>query len=153
MTQGDYSLVMVEELGLKTKDVSAAKREAMRHDYEDGAITIAEMAQRYGVAPRRIYSLRARYGWRPRRAIAEHVNRADVIRTLMRVLKRQVAQLDNNTAVPGERQAAMLAVHTRSLEKLMRMDKAEHAALAQRVSRAEQDRLKLIRRLAELGRT
>lgn len=124
----------------------------MRQDYEASELSVSEIAAKYGVGAKRVYSLRLEHGWRPRRRSA-HVDRADVIKTMMLVLKRQLTQLERDMKVPGEKEAAVLASLARSLEKLIKLDQAESAAAGQQVSRIEHARLKLIRRMAELDRT
>jgi hypothetical protein len=143
---------MVEELGQVTKQVAAEKLAAVRQDYEDGELSIDDLAAKHGITRRRVFELRNAHGWKPRRG-SVRVDRADLIKTMLLVLKRQLSQLERDMTVPGDKEAAVLASLARSLEKLIKLDKVESAAAGQQISRMEHARLKLIRRMAELGKT
>lgn len=143
---------MVEELGQMTKQAEAEWLEAVRRDYEGGTLPIDDVAARHGITRRRVFDLRNAHGWKPRRGSAR-VDRADLIKTMLLALKRQLSQLERDMTVPGDKEAAVLASLARSLEKPIKMDKAESAAAGQQISRMEHARLKLIRRMAELGKT
>lgn len=128
--------------------------DAVRADYVDGPLTVTAVEQKYGITRTQLYWMRDKKGW-PRRN-AGHASRATLIKRLMKLLEKQIAELEDDMAKPdrtvSDKEVALLGNLTRNLEKLTELDRKERGPgkPARNATEIEALRKKIVARLNEL---
>lgn len=132
----------------------------IRRDYEEGALTQAELVAKYRISHSALNWRIKRDLWRPRYR-SRIVDRPLIIARMFRLLERQVRDLENemdemSTASrrSGDKEVALLGKLAGNLEKLMQLDArmAEGKAPRRNSKQIEDLRSKLIERIEQLKR-
>ena len=97
----------------------------VREVYEAGEIPVPEIVATFGVTQAQIYWRLDQQNWKRRRQFAR-TSRAKLISRMLRVLSNQVTRLEDMASKPlGEQEVRILSNMSRSLDKLIDMDKTE----------------------------
>lgn len=101
---------------------------AIRRDYEANAVILETVAARHKVSVWSIQYRARRDGWTPRLRVPS-TDRTRLIGRMMAVLERQIAKLEREAEMkdPAEKEVALLSTMTRTLDKLIALDKANKA--------------------------
>ncbi len=148
--------VAPDQMNVKPGDQTRGEADwdAVRLDYVQGAMTVPEIEDKHGVTRTQLYWRRARENW-PRRN-AGHASRATLIKRLMKLLEKQIAELEDDMAKPdrtiSDKEVALLGNLTRNLEKLTELDRKERGPgkPARNSAEIEVLRKKIAARLSEL---
>lgn len=136
---------------INAPDLPRPTVEAMRLDYIDRAIKIAEICSRYDVSRRRLYLIASAEGW-PLRS-PKRVDKHDLTQRLLRLLERQIGNLEQNMKDGTTDQSVVLGKLSATLDRLIATDRA--TAPQQRPARdskmIEDIRRKVAERLAQLN--
>lgn len=123
----------------------------MRADYEDRTIKIPDVAAKYGITRWTLYVIARGEGWRLRNP--RRVDQHDLTQRLLRMLERQVLQLEDAMTKEHADQSAVLGKLASTLDRLIALDKATARPAAKRSeSKVMQDiRKKVAERLEHFG--
>ncbi|MEX1180769.1 MAG: hypothetical protein WEB63_08175 [Cucumibacter sp.] len=124
--------------------------QAIKRDYEAGKSAVTAIEARYGVTQAQLYWRADQDGWTKRRRFAR-VSRTQLIARLFHVLETQISKLEERmTQKPfGEQEVRILSNMSRSLDKLIEMDKAERKGKVRVRSRTGRSMEDLRRELTE----
>jgi hypothetical protein len=124
---------------------------AMKADYENSRIRIPQLAAKYGMTRWTMYVIARQQGWRPRRP--QRVDKHDLTQRLMRMLEREVEQLESAMKDQDTDQSAVLGKLAATLDRLIALDKATARTPAKRAeSKVMQElRRKVAERLEHFG--
>ena len=116
----------------------------IRDEYENRLFHPATICKRHGVSENQLRYRRQKEGWFNSRARAPTT--AELVTRMMKVLERQVWQLEKSMDEPVDKQVNALAVSVKSLDKLIEFGAAKpNVAPASRTDMAEM-RAKLVER-------
>lgn len=121
----------------------------VREVYEAGEIPVPEIVATFGVTQAQIYWRLDQQNWKRRRQFAR-TSRAKLISRMLRVLSNQVTRLEDMASKPlGEQEVRILSNMSRSLDKLIDMDKTERKGRTRARSRTSREISDLRRELAD----
>lgn len=146
---------MLDETLTATVDWAAVQR-----DYEQGDARLVDIYERHGVTAAQLRYRRETHNWKPRHNCNQRV--APMINRMLRALDNQVRQLEklmsNEVDEAGEsrpetrldKNAALLSIMTRTLEKLIEIDGAQRAGRPTQNKQTSDIRNKLVARIEQL---
>ncbi|WP_127145649.1 hypothetical protein [Pelagibacterium montanilacus] len=131
---------------------------AVRRAYEDTPEPTRAIAERYGITLDALAKARRAGQWMPRRAGRQTASRVQLIARLMRLLDRQVSQIEEKMGADGDGtlpDVRLLETLTRTMDRLIALDEAERARRPRRLSgpEAEELRTRLADRIMRFGQT
>jgi len=100
--------------------------DAIRAEYESRQFHPATICQRYGITLAQLRYRREMEGWLSARA--RIVRYDDLVARMLKVLDKQVRQLEMATDEPIDRQARVLSLEVRTLDALLEMGAAQRNA-------------------------
>ena len=98
---------------------------AVQLDYEQRNGSLSEICARFGITEAQMRFRRERHGWNLRNDW--HLRTGPLINRMMRVLDGQVRALEKQMTEPVDKNAALLGIMTKTLEKLIELDTAQQA--------------------------
>lgn len=96
----------------------------IRADYEARIIPLTDLWKRHDIGRTELENRIRQENW-PRRTKPRSASRSALISRLYRLLERQIAQLEINMDIPGDKEVTVLGNLTRNLEKLVELDLKE----------------------------
>ena len=130
--------------------------------YVGSRLTVAAIAEAYGISVERLRSKARRGGWPkrrdPARAAAEPLDHRLLVGRLFKAVERQIAEIErrfDGAAPPGldEKDARTLAALARTLELLIGLDEKSGRDTSEPEADIDEFRLELARRLESLRHT
>lgn len=133
-------------------DFEGDELEELRSFYESNVEPVKWICGRYRIGPTTLRKLTIRHGWRQRHP--RRIDRTDIIERLMRLLEKQITQLEMHMTKTGVGEAAVLGRLVNALEKLIDMKKAEDPPRpkARRTNEISDIKARLIERIEQLKR-
>lgn len=131
----------------------------IRAAYVGSRLTVAAIAEAYGITTDRLWSKARRGGWPkrrdPARTAAEPLDHRLLVGRLFKAVERQIAEIErrfDGTAPPGldEKDARTLAALARTLELLIGLDEKSGRDTSEPEADIDEFRLELARRLESL---
>lgn len=107
-------------------DQPAIRWDAIRAEYEGRQFLPAVICQRYGITLAQLRYRREVEGWLSARA--RIVRYDDLVARMLKVLDKQVRQLEMATDEPIDRQARVLSLEVRTLDALLELGAAQRNA-------------------------
>lgn len=94
---------------------------AIRNDYENSKLTVAEIMRKYALSRTRLYAVAAAEEWVPRQTF-DRDGRRGVIARMRRVLERQLTFMEAEMDGSSDKEVALLGNMVKTLEKLIELD-------------------------------
>jgi len=112
--------------GSRLAEQPGVRWDAIRAEYEGRQFLPAIICQRYGITLAQLRYRREMEGWLSARA--RIVRHDDLVARMLKVLDKQVRQLEMATDEPIDRQARVLSLEVRTLDALLQMGAAQRNA-------------------------
>ena len=122
---------------------------AVQLDYEERNGSLEAICKRHGISEAQLRYKRERQFWRLRNNWSVRVS--TLINRMMRLLDRQVRQLEGQMDQPSDKQAVLLAGMTKTLEKLIELDVAQREKKPEQRREMSALRDQLAERIAQLS--
>ena len=100
--------------------------DVIRQEYETRSFLPAMICRRHGITAAQLRYRRESEGWLSCRA--RIVTKVDLVARMLKVFDKQIRQLEAGVNEPIDKQANVLAIMTKTLEKLIEMGASEHHA-------------------------
>lgn len=133
-----------------TASAPAIRWDAIREEYEGRMFLPAIICKRYGITVAQLRYRRQAEGWLNARARV--IRKDDLVSRMMKVLDKQIRRLEAAVDEPIDKQANVLGIHVKTLDKLIEMGAAQPNAEPASKKDVTDLRNKLAKRIEQFNR-
>lgn len=133
-----------------TGSAPAIRWDAIREEYEGRMFLPAVICKRYGITVAQLRYRRQAEGWLNARARV--IRKDDLVSRMMKVLDKQIRRLEAAVDEPIDKQANVLSIHVKTLDKLIEMGAAQPNAEPASKKDVTDLRNKLAKRIEQFNR-